>query len=59
MLVGRTKFTLDWCHGLVLLQKFSRTEIGCLAGIVNVANSSVVVNHAQLVGSEDVTITVP
>ena len=58
MLVGHTKFAPDWCFGL-LKQTFRRTKVGCLADIVNVVNSSAVVNYAQLVGKEDGTVIVP
>ena len=56
--VGHTKFSPDWCFGL-LKQKFRRTRVGCLDDIVRVVESSSVVNHAQLVGTQDGTVLVP
>jgi hypothetical protein len=38
-LVGHTKFTPDWCFGL-LKQKFGRTKVGCLQDIGRVVNDS-------------------
>ena len=58
MMVGHTKFALDWCFGL-LKQRFRRTKVGCLDDIVKVVNDSAVVNYTQLVGKEDGTIIVP
>ncbi len=58
LLVGLTKFVPDWCFGL-FKQRFRRTKVGCLADIVKVVNESAVVNHAQLVGTEDGTVIVP
>ena len=57
MLVGHTKFSPDWCFGLVK-QRFRRTKVGCLDDIVKVVNDSSKVNFAQLVGREDGTIIV-
>lgn len=39
--------------------KFRRTKVGCLADIAKVVNDSAVVNHAELVGTEDGTVLVP
>ena len=50
-IVGHTKFSSNWCFGL-FKQIFRRTKIGCLDDIVRV-ESSAVVNHAQLVGTQD------
>ena len=55
MLVGHTKFSPDWCFGLVK-QRFRRTKVGCLDDIVRVVEESSVVNHVQLVGREDGTV---
>ena len=52
LIVGHTKFSPDWCFGL-FKQTFRRTKIGCLDDIVKVVESSAVVNHAQLVGTQD------
>ena len=57
MLAGHTKFALDWCFGL--LKETFRTKVGSLADIAKVVNTSAVVNHAQLVGTEDGTVIVP
>jgi hypothetical protein len=52
LIVGHTKFSPDWCFGL-FKQVFRRTKVGCLDDIVKVVESSAVVNHAQLVGTQD------
>ena len=52
MLVGHTKFSRDWCFGLVK-QRYRRTKVGCLADIAKVVNESAKVNFGQLVGTED------
>ena len=51
MLAGHTKFSPDWCFGL-LKQKYRRTFVSCLDDVVNVVNSSADVNVAQLVGTQ-------
>ena len=51
MLVGHTKFSPDWCFGL-LKQRYKRTDISSLQDIVNVVNASANVNVAQLVGTQ-------
>ena len=58
LIVGHTKFSPDWCFGL-FKQTFRRTKIGCLDDIVKVVESSAVVNHAQLVGTQDGEVLVP
>ena len=58
LIVGHTKFSPDWCFGL-FKQTYRRTKIGCLDDIVRVVESSAVVNHAQLVGTQDVQVIVP
>lgn len=58
LLVGHTKFSPNWCFGL-LKQNFRKTKVGCLADIAKVVNDSAVVNHAELVGTEDGTALVP
>ena len=58
LIVGHTKFSPDWCFGL-FKQAFRRTKIGCLKDIVRVVESSAVVNHAQLVGTQDGEVLVP
>ncbi len=51
MLVGHTKFSPDWCFGL-LKQKFRRTKIDCLDDLVKVVDTSANVNEVQLVGNQ-------
>ena len=58
LIVGHMKFSPDWCFGL-FKQAFRRTKIGCLDDIVRVVESSAVVNHAQLVGTQDGEVLVP
>ena len=58
LIVGHTKFSPDWCFGL-FKQAFRRTKIGCLDDIAKVVESSAVVNHAQLVGTQDGQVLVP
>ena len=49
LVVGHTKFSPNWCFGL-LKQRFRCTKVGCLDDIVGVVNTSAKVNVAQLVG---------
>jgi len=58
MLVGHTKFSPDWCFGL-LKQKYKRVYVSCLQDIVDVVNMSADVNTAQQVGSQDGEVIVP
>lgn len=58
LIVGHTKFSPDWCFGL-LKQAYRRRKIGCLDDIVHAIEESAVVNHAQLVGRQDGTVVVP
>ena len=58
LIVGHTKFSPDWCFGL-FKQAFRRTKVGCLDDIARVVEDSAVVNHAQLVGSQDSEVIVP
>ena len=58
LVVGHTKFSPDWCFGL-FKQAYRRAKIGCLEDIVKVVESSAVVNHAQLVGTQDGKVVVP
>ena len=48
--VGHTKFSPDWCFGL--LKRHKRSKIGCLDDIVKVVNISASPSVAQLVGSQ-------
>ena len=58
LIVGHTKFSPDWCFGL-FKQVYRRSKIGCLDDIARVVEESAVVNHAQLVGTQDGTVIVP
>ena len=58
MLVGHTKFSPDWCFGL-LKQRYRRTFVSCLQDVVDVVNASADVNVAQLVGTQDGEVVVP
>lgn len=51
LIVGHTKFSPDWCFGL-LKRAFRRTKVGCLDDIMQVVENSATVNHAQLVGTQ-------
>ena len=51
VIVVHTKFSPNWCFGL-FKQAFRRTKIGCLDDIVKVVESSAVVTHGQLVGTQ-------
>ena len=51
LIVGHTKFSPDWCFGL-LKQRFRRTRVGCLADLEQVVNISAEANVAQLVGTQ-------
>lgn len=58
LIVGHTKFSPDWCFGLIK-QKLRRTNVNCLDDIVKVVESSAEANHAQLVGTQNGDILVP
>ena len=58
MIVGHTKFSPDWCIGL-LKQKLRRCRVDCLDDIVKVVESSADVNLAQLVGTQSGETLVP
>ena len=58
LVVGHTKFSPDWCFGL-LKQRFRCTKVGCLDDIVGVVNTSAKVNVAQLVGTQEGENLVP
>ena len=51
MIAGHTKFSPDWCFGL-LKQKLRRYRVDCLDDLVDVVESSADVNFAQLVGAQ-------
>ena len=52
MVPGHTKFSLDWCFGL-LKKKYRRTKVGGLTDLITVVNESASVNVAQPTGRED------
>ena len=56
--VGHTKFSPDWCFGL-LKRKYRKTRIGCLDDIVCAVNDSSSPNIAQLVGTQNGEVIVP
>lgn len=58
MIVGHTKFSPDWCFGL-LKQRLRRCEYNCLDDIAREVELSADVNHAQLVGTQSGEILVP
>lgn len=58
MIVGHTKFSPDWCFGL-LKQHYRRTFVSSLEDIARVVTQSADVNEVQLVGTEDGTVQVP
>ena len=52
MVVGHTKFSPDWCFGL-LKQRYFRSRVGCLDDVVKVVEESATCNTAQLAGTQD------
>ena len=56
--VGHTKFSPDWCFGL-MKQCFRRSKIADLDDIANSVSQSSFVNVPQLVGTLDGTVFVP
>ena len=58
LIVGHTKFSPDWCFGL-MKQRFRRTKVGCLADLERVVDESSETNIPQLVGSQSGEVTVP
>lgn len=52
LLVGHTKFALDWCFGL-FKQLFKMTSVGSINDIAEVTEKSATVTYAQLVGEYD------
>ena len=58
LVVGHTKFSPDWCFGL-LKQLYRRTKVGSLTDIARVVEQSAVCNTPQLVSTEDLTTVVP
>ena len=58
LLVGHTKFSPDWCFGLVK-RLYRRSQVNCLDDIVKVVESSAHCNVAQLIGNQEGDIIVP
>ena len=58
MTPGHTKFSPDWCFGL-LKKRYRRTKVGGLNDLIDVVNQSAVVNVAQPTGSADGQVLVP
>ena len=60
LLTGHTKFSCDWCFGL-MKRTFRRTKVDCLVDTVKVLtdSSTAGVNVPCLVGQEDGTVLVP
>ena len=56
--VGHTKFSPDWCFGL-MKQRYRRTKVDSLQDLVDVVNGSAIVNFAQLVGTQEGDVLVP
>ena len=57
LIVGHTKFALDWCFGL-LKQKFGRSKVVCLSDIEEVMKTSAEVIEVQLVATQNGRILV-
>ena len=57
---GHTKFSPDWCFGL-LKRVYRRTRVSCMQDIVKIVekSSEKAINVAQLVGSDDGEVIVP
>ena len=58
LIVGHTKFSPDWCFGL-LKQRFRRTKVSTLSELEHVVNISAEANIAQLVGTQSGEMIVP
>ena len=58
LLVGHTKFSLDWCFGL-FKKRFRRKKVGTLSNIARVVDECSSVNIPQLCGMEDGTVIMP
>ena len=58
LVVGHTKFSPDWCFGL-LKQRFRRTKVDCLKDLEQVVDSSAQANLPQLVGTQSGEVVVP
>ena len=58
VLEGHTKFSPDWCFGLVK-RLYRRSQVNCLDDIVKVVESSAHCNVAQLIGNQEGDVIVP
>ena len=58
LLTGHTKFSCDWCFGLVK-RLYRKTKVDCLQDIVTVVEQSSDVNIPQLCGTENGNVIVP
>ena len=58
LLTGHTKFSCDWCFGLVK-RLYRKKKVDCLQDIVTVVEQSSDVNVAQLCGTESGDVIVP
>ena len=58
LLTGHTKFSCDWCFGLVK-RLCRKTKVDCLGDIAAVVEQSSDVNVAQLCGTENGEVIVP
>ncbi len=56
--VGHTKFSPDWCFGLVKCL-YRRTKVGSLKDIAQVVSDSAECNFPQLVADENGLVIVP
>ncbi len=57
LVVGHTKFSPDWCFGL-LKRKYRKTNVGSLYGLAAVVEDSAECNYSQLSGNVDGTVIV-
>ena len=58
LIVEYTKLSPDWCFS-PFKQQYRRTRIGSLDDTVRLVESSAVVNHAQLIGTQDGKVLIP
>ena len=58
LIVGHTKFSPDWCFGL-LKRRFRWARVACLDELESVVNDSSEANTAQLVGTQSGEVVVP
>ena len=58
LIAGHTKFSPDWCFGLVK-RLYRRSKVDCLDDIVQVVSKSANCNTPQLIGSQQGDVIVP